>query len=469
MCRKELEERLKADLRDRGGFDRIHPLPHSGADVPDGLDTRLAVLPPDYLCSREPGNDAETAAAALLESRGSAPRLYRNTLVFLAADRVRYQDLDEALRQYLAWASILKDKEELNLDPHQTRQAETRLQAVDDTVTARLPEAYQWLLAPDQATPRSALAWQSIRLAGAGAGGGGGAGAGRRAASRRGGSGAGVGAAALAERAGRRLLHDELLVTFLGGAILRTHLDGVPLWRGEHVAVRQLVEDFAHYPYLPRLAGPEGLARAVSDGLALLIWEGETFALAEGHDEAAGRYRGLQPGGRTVGVPPESTALLVKPDAARRQWDAEAPVTAPPASPELGAGLDRPPGSDAGEGVGTVAKGAGADPGSVTGEGERAGAGGADLSPAPTTPAPPAKKARRFHDAVTLDAIRVGRDAGRIAEEVVAHLSGLVGAEVTVTLEIEAEVPGGAPDNVVRTVTENSRTLKFGSHGFEES
>ena len=70
---------------------------------------------------------------------------------------------------------------------------------------------------------------------------------------------------------------------------------------------------------------------------------------------------------------------------------------------------------------------------------------------------------------MTLDTTRVGRDASRIAEEVIAHLSGLVGAEVTVTLEIEAEIPDGTPDNVVRTVTENSRTLKFGSHGFEES
>jgi hypothetical protein len=38
---------------------------------------------------------------------------------------------------------------------------------------------------------------------------------------------------------------------------------------------------------------------------------------------------------------------------------------------------------------------------------------------------------------------------------------------VKVTLEIEAEIPSGAPDNVVRTVTENSRTLKFTSQGFE--
>jgi hypothetical protein len=76
--------------------------------------------------------------------------------------------------------------------------------------------------------------------------------------------------------------------------------------------------------------------------------------------------------------------------------------------------------------------------------------------------------ARRFHGSVTLNAARVGRDAGRIAEEVIAHLSGLVGADVTVTLEIHAEVPSGAPDNVVRTVTENCRTLKFSDHGFEK-
>ena len=37
-----------------------------------------------------------------------------------------------------------------------------------------------------------------------------------------------------------------------------------------------------------------------------------------------------------------------------------------------------------------------------------------------------------------------------------------------VSLEIEAEMPSGAPENVVRTVTENCRTLKFESQGFEE-
>ena len=84
----------------------------------------------------------------------------------------------------------------------------------------------------------------------------------------------------------------------------------------------------------------------------------------------------------------------------------------------------------------------------------------------PPTKGPRAPK--RFHGSVNLDPTRVGRDAGRIGDEVIAHLVGLMGSEVKVTLEIEAEIPNGTPDNVVRTVTENSRTLKFTSQGFEE-
>jgi hypothetical protein len=68
---------------------------------------------------------------------------------------------------------------------------------------------------------------------------------------------------------------------------------------------------------------------------------------------------------------------------------------------------------------------------------------------------------------VTLNATRVGRDAGQVADEVIAHLAGLVGANVKVTLEIEAEIPSGVPDQVVRIVTENGRALKFTSQGFE--
>jgi predicted AAA+ superfamily ATPase len=135
---QELDGRLRADLHKAGDFSRIHPLPQSGQDVPDDLDARLVVLGIDHPYSKEGNSAAEVASKAILESRGNTPRLYRNTLVFLAVDKTRLQDLDEAVRYYLAWESILAEKEKLNLDPQQVKQAETQRAAADSTVTARI-------------------------------------------------------------------------------------------------------------------------------------------------------------------------------------------------------------------------------------------------------------------------------------------------------------------------------------------
>ena len=404
---QELGSRLRSDLRNTGDFKRVHPLPQSGQDVPDDLDARLVVLGTDTPYSKEKGSPAETAAKAILESRGSAPRICRNTLVFLAADKTRLQDLDEAVRRYLAWESILGERERLDLSPHQVRQAETQKEAASSAVTARLPETYQWLLVPVQNNPEASMEWQAMRLSGQ---------------------------HALADRASKKLKGDELLVTGFAATRLRMELDRVPLWRGDHVSIKQIGEDFARYLYLPRLRDSTVLLNAISDGVGLLTWEQDAYALADSFDDEAKRYRGLR-GGQVVSLPDiDAPGLLVKPDIARQQLDAE---IAPPAGGAETGGESPAPGG---------------------------GPGPWEVPPVP----PPAPQPTRFHGTVALDPARAGLDASRIADEVISHLSGLVGATVTVTLEIEAEVPLGAPDHVVRTVTENSRTLKFTSQGFEK-
>ena len=398
----ELERRLKFDLRERGVFARIHILPSATGDVPDDMEARLVILPPSAPHSREPDSKAEKTARELLENRGNSPRLHRNTLVFLAVDKVRWQDLDESLRRRLAWDSIVREKVDLNLAPQQAKQAETQLQSADDTVSARLPEAYQWLLVPEQTSADAPMGWNSSRLTGRGN---------------------------LAELASKRLRNDEMLLSSLGPTILRMHLDNVPLWRGDHVSVRDLAGYFAQFMYLPRLKSPDVLADAIQSGVSSLTWESDTFALADGYDEAGERYTALQ-AGRLVTVSPDSKALLVRSTAAREQLEKE---VQPPRQP-----------------------GGTTDPG--------------PLPPTVTPPPdPPAPKPRRFHGAVTLDTTRVGRDASKVADEVVAHVAALVGADVKVTLEIEAEIPDGASEQLVRTVDENCRSLKFDSHGFDES
>jgi hypothetical protein len=77
---------------------------------------------------------------------------------------------------------------------------------------------------------------------------------------------------------------------------------------------------------------------------------------------------------------------------------------------------------------------------------------------------------RRCHGSVDLDPERIIRDATNVANEVVQHLTGLPDARVRVAIEIEADLPNGARDSVMHTVTENARMLKFeSSSGFEES
>src|SRR5207237_2131664 len=127
----------------------------------------------------------------------------------------------------------------------------------------------------------------------------------------------------LAIRASKKLRNDDLLVVALAGTVLRMPLDRVPLWRGDHVSVRQLVEDFARYLYLPRLVETKVLLDAIGDGLSLLTWEQDSFAYADSYDETSCRYRGLRHGQR-VTLTDTSTGLLVKADAACRQIAVEA-------------------------------------------------------------------------------------------------------------------------------------------------
>jgi hypothetical protein len=252
-----------------------------------------------------------------------------------------------------------------------------------------------------------------------------------------------AGQEALAVRASRKLRNDEDLITGFAATRLRMELDRVPLWRGDHVAVKQLVEDFARYLYLPRLKDADVLLGAVRGGVGLLTMQQDSFAYADSFDENARRYRGLRCAQTLETNIDVSSGLLVKPDVALAQSEAEA-VAAAAAKPiprvETGPGRTGH----------TYTPGMPVQP--VIGE--------SPIAPAATGP-------KRFHGSVTLDVTRVGRDAGKIADELISHLVGLVGANVRVTLEIEADIPSGAPDSVVRTVTENSRSLKFTSHGFE--
>lgn len=411
---EEISRRLREEARSRGDFAKVHPCPSSHADVPDDPDARLVILSPEHAhVGKDQNSAARREAAATLESRGNSPRNYRNAVVFLAADTQRLRELEQAVRQYLAWSGIWDEREQLNLDNFQTKQAETKRKTADETAEARIPETYQWLLVPGQPDPKGPVEWIEVKL---------------------------QGQDGLAARAARKMKAEELFLTQMGGVRLRMELDKVPLWRGDHAGVKQLAEDFAKYLYLPRLRDSDVLLAAIRDGIGRLTWNPETFAYADRYDEQQKRFVGLQ-AGRALQIVTDGHSVLVKPDVAAKQLEADRQTSGQPS----GAGGE--------SGVG------GSIAGVTTPTTNQSG------DPAGTVPPAP----RRFHGTVRLDPVRLGRDAGRIAEEVVQHLSSVLGVNVEITLEVQAEIPQGASPELVRTITENCRTLRFTNYGFEEA
>ena len=118
------------------GFAAVHVAPESSADVPDGQEARLVIVPPAHVHERRQGADSPAYRWSLevLERRGSGARTHRNMLVFLAADAARYEELQASIREYLAWKYVRDNADGvLNLAAQQRQQAVERLDRADRT------------------------------------------------------------------------------------------------------------------------------------------------------------------------------------------------------------------------------------------------------------------------------------------------------------------------------------------------
>ncbi len=227
----------------------------------------------------------------------------------------------------------------------------------------------------------------------------------------------------LAERAGRKLVQGGQLYLRYPPVLLRLQLDGplAALWESGDASLVHVWEAYARYLYLHRLRDIDVLTTCVMEAPASITWASDGLAVAQAHDSRTGRYLGLQAGEHASSV--LGSTLLVRPERAIAQRDTEQAV--PAAEPD----------------------------------GDKAGG-----TTQPDSPGLP----RRFYGVVAADSARFGRDAGRVAQEVLAHLNGLVGTQLDVTIEIRATNEDGFPDHVTRIVSENAAALRFKFQEFEE-
>jgi hypothetical protein len=418
---EEIRRRLSPETARRGEFAAVHLCPRSAGDVPDEDVARLVILDPGFEHDRRSDQSrARDFAATVLNERSGGARRHRNMIVFLAADGARLEELRDAVRQWLAWDSIRRDGETLNLDAFQAGQAAAKVGEFDETVDQRIAETYQWVLNPDQPEddPTGPMIWDTFRLPSAGV--------------------VRSGTESPAERVSRKLITEEGLVPAYSGPRLRLDIDRVPLWRGDHVSVAQLWEDITQYLYLPRLRERSVLEEAVRDGVASLAWQADGFAYADAQRAGApgggsARYVGLRAGQALAALAP--SGLVVRPDVAAAQQAIERAESVGRPGESGDCAVDAPAPSDADE---PVAESAG-----------------------PTLPT-------RYWGRITLDAQRWTRAAADIADAIVNPLARAGGATVEITIEVEGTAPDGFDEGTRRTVSENAATLRFTSGEFED-
>jgi len=414
----ELIDRLRVLANDKGMFGAVHVAPTNTGDIPDTDSARLVLMHPKYQHVKGKQDSAALEFALdAMKHHGTGNRTHANMVVFAAFDEGRYtDDLEPATRQYLAWADVAKRADEMDLKASDKARAIKQAESENQTVASRLREAMRWMLVPVQ-DPPSAPAFVAAETVTSTSG-------------------------SIAAEFSTKLRTSDRLSAQYSPARIRLALDG-PLkavWEAGHVSVGALWSLYTQYPYCDRLAGRRVFDDAIMSVLDGLAFEQDGFALAEAYDEEVGRYIGLRiPGPTTSATAITDSWLLVKPGVASAQVEPPAEVSALPTE---------------------VAAGPGSSPAAVT-----------PGVPSATAPVPSASVAAasktRYFGAADLDPKRYAVQLGTIMQEVLQRLEAQDGTVVRVSLEISATNTDGFSEQLIRSVLENSATLKFNEHGFE--
>ncbi len=397
----EVVTRLQRTAKPDNHFQRIHAAPTASGDVPDQDTVALVIVHPKYPYSRSGKvNPARAWVHDTIEQRGSTPRVFRNTLVFAAADSAELESLDAAVRNFLAWDSVVKDADALNLSAQQTRQASENRRRFNESVDDKIISAYSHLLYPEMDDATQPFTIEHDKM----------------------GSGTGT----IPERAVAQLIRGGQLVADLGaetlGMTLRDQLRAIWGERGE-ITVGELWGYFARFPYMMRLARREVLDSAIAGATQRIMVDSEKFAIAARKDPDSGRYLDMviPPAGTGSFNVTDSTVLLSIELAQQQVVEPEPAAPMPSPGPQVDAPITPTP---------------------------------------PAPPAPPVPVNTRYRGAVPVDGESYASGFYTIGNEILAMLNAS-DASVSVTVEIHADLPAGFPDSTIRVIKENAAQLGF--------
>ncbi len=407
LAEREVDERIVLDLHEAVGrrADTII-CPERSEDVLDLDEVRLVILPPDCpLPTRSSERDEATERALLiLNDRGGAPRVHKNTLLFLAAKSDDLRTLRASVRTYLAWDSIVNgDRRIANLAGDRLSQARNSLRRAEQEARAALIRAYRWAMAPVQDDPQRAEYRMSVWLTDSDS-------------------------AEIVAGAFRKCVEEEALVDEISPSALATILDKY-VWQngayGDHVAMDALWNMLTSNVYMPRLRNMDVLMRCIERGAP-----GGAFGIADSYD-SNGEYNGMRFREPLDSLYGERSRLLVNPtmaDLVREE--------------EKRRGEERE----------------GDDLYDANAPGERSDDDEHKDRPVHTQSPPVRRGPSRITASKTAQGDLSLDDVGQLREEIIRNLRE-DGGDVTVTITISALKPGGFSENIARSIRENGIQL----------
>jgi hypothetical protein len=394
---------LLQEDKPKAGFARIH----AALDDPTGTDDTptlgLVILDARAPHARGAESKALNQAADVLERRGSGQRLYRNVLLFAAAEEGRLSEARNAVRKWIAWRDIVKEADgTLQLPPAQKSEAVRKERESHDAARRAVRNAWTQLIAPTKPDTEGENVAKGYELHVSPI--------------------QNAGDRSIAEAAYDKAVRDGSIAEKLGGKILELQLNRI-IGDNDHIPLRDLVDWTARYVHMKRIRDEAALARAVEELVGAI--DG-AYGLATGYDRESDRYMGVKLNAG-VFVDLRSDALLVKRVRAERDVAEETPRA--PSEP-----TSSPTPRDGATPVAT-----------------------------PSGPIRPT----RFYGTLALDPTRPGPAVTQIAQSILAELARSGGAKIKVRIDIEAEQPSGFSEDVVEVVRANAHTLKFGESGFD--
>ncbi len=400
LGRRDINDHIVAQLQEAVGRrpDVIVCPANSGA-VSDADAVRLVLLHPDMsLPSRaSEKDDAEPEVQRILQYCGDNPRVRRNTLLFLAARKDEARDLNNRVKTFLAWHSIVNGEHQIkNLSGDRLKQAQSNLRAAETEVRTALVRAYRWAIAPVQDDPQKAEYRLAVSQTDATDG-------------------------EIVNNAFDKFIGDEALVEHISPSALATMLKQY-VWDNpnhqDHIGIDVLWDMMTSYMYMHRLRSRAVLQHCIEQGVP----DG-AFGYAESYDED--QYEGMrfrEPiRGSASNASDRSATLLVNPEMAVLVMEEGGPQEKQPAQ-------ELPPSPTDGT---------------------------QSLQPAPpSTPHGPKRivASKTAENDVSLD------DFNQLREEIIRTLRD-GGGTVTVTITIAAHKADGFAESTTRAVRENSVQL----------